>query len=73
MRTKSRSLEDDDDDYLHPLWLGILMLLTVVSVIGLSCLVRKRYGAELYLFYRRLCCRNQASQGKRHCRSEIPV
>lgn len=53
----------EDDEFLHPLWLGILILFTVIIVVGISCLVRKKFGSSILNFFNQLRCRNKSNQG----------
>jgi hypothetical protein len=69
MRTINK-YQNEDEELLHPLWLGILMLFTIIIVIGLSCCLRKQYGSQLRLLFNRLCCRNTIKKGKKQKNSK---
>jgi hypothetical protein len=48
--------QNEHDEFLHPLWLGILILFSVIIILGLLCFMRKKCGSQIrHLFYV-LCC-----------------
>jgi hypothetical protein len=52
------------DAYIHPLWLGIIMLFTVIIVMSIACLIRIKYGSQILHLFNRLCCRKKLNHGK---------
>ena len=59
-----RTTNKNHDDNLHPLWLGILLLFTVITVIGILCILRRKCGSKILHLFNRLCCRNKSNNGK---------
>jgi hypothetical protein len=55
---------NQNDEIFHPLWLGILILFSVMIIIGLFCCVRMKYGTPLRILFNRLCCRKIKKRGK---------
>ncbi|CAF0863054.1 unnamed protein product [Rotaria sordida] len=51
--------QDEHDEFLHPLWLGILLLFIVIVIISISCFIRKKFGSSICHLFNRLCCRNE--------------
>ncbi|CAF1262723.1 unnamed protein product [Rotaria sp. Silwood1] len=51
--------QDEHDEFLHPLWLGILLLFFVIIIIGLSCCVRKKFGSSIHHLFNLLCCKDE--------------
>ena len=49
---------NQNDEIFHPLWLGILILFSVMIIIGLFCCVRIKYGTPLRNLFNRLFGRN---------------
>jgi len=54
----------EDSELLHPFWLGLLMLFTIITIIGMLCFLRKKCGSHLCHLFNRLCCRNELNNGK---------
>jgi len=47
----NQTFDQYHDAYIHPLWLGIIMLFTVIIVMSIACLIRIKYGSQiLHLF-----------------------
>ncbi|CAF3815555.1 unnamed protein product [Rotaria magnacalcarata] len=42
-----------DDGSLHPLWLGILILIFVITIIGISCCLRIRFASQCHKLFSR--------------------
>ncbi|CAM4790699.1 unnamed protein product [Rotaria magnacalcarata] len=42
-----------DDGSLHPLWLGILILIFVITIIGISCCLRIRFASQCHKIFSR--------------------
>jgi hypothetical protein len=62
-----RTLEKDysqDDEFIHPLWLGILLLFSVIIIIGTLCCLRIKCGSQLRHLLMRLFGRNIETTGK---------
>jgi hypothetical protein len=57
---------NQDDDFIHPLWLGILLLLSVITIIGTLCCLRIKFGSKLLHLLNRLFCRNIETNGKKN-------
>lgn len=57
-----------DDEFLHPFWLGLLMLFTVTIVVGIVCFLRKKFGTCICHLFNRLCCKKQLDDGKKRKR-----
>ena len=53
-----------NDEIFHPLWLGILMLFSVMIIIGILCCIRIKCGAQLRALLNRLFGRNIKKNGK---------
>ena len=43
----SNAYENDNEEYLHPLWLGILILFAVITILSILCFIRKRCGSQI--------------------------
>lgn len=57
---RTRKYENDSDEYLHPFWLGLLMLFTVTTVIGAICFLRRKCGSRICNLFNYLRCKDQA-------------
>ncbi|CAF4296497.1 unnamed protein product [Rotaria socialis] len=42
-----------DEGSLHPLWLGILILIFVIAIIGISCCLRIRFASQCHKLFSR--------------------
>jgi len=62
--------QDEDDEFLHPFWLGLLMLFTVMIVIGISCFLRKKWGSHIRHLFNCLFCKNKLNNGKKRVKKE---
>ena len=62
---RSKKYYNEDDEYLHPFWLGLIMLFTVTFVIGAICLLRKRCGSRFRYLFDRLRCKDELYIGKK--------
>lgn len=62
MRTIDR-YNNQNDEYVHPFWLGISLLFSVMIIIGLVCCVRVKYGKRLSHLCNRLFGRNISTNG----------
>jgi len=60
-----KKYQDENDEFLHPFWLGLLMLFTVTFVIGILCFLRKKCGSHIRHLFNCLCCKNQLNNGKK--------
>ncbi len=52
------------DEFIHPLWLGILILFSVIIIIGTLCCLRIKCGSQLCHLLTRLFGRNIETNGK---------
>lgn len=64
MRTIGR-YNRQDDEFVHPLWLGILLLFSVMTIIGTICCLKIKCGSQLCHLLNRLCGRNNEMNGKK--------
>ena len=44
---RSNKYEDKNEEYLHPFWLGILLLLTVITILSILCFIRRKCGSQI--------------------------
>jgi len=58
---RNRKYENDSDEYLHPFWLGLLMLFTVTTVIGTICFIKKKCSSNLRYLFNCLRCEHRSS------------
>ena len=56
---------NQNDEYFHPLWLGILLLFIVITIIGIVCCLRIKCGSELRHLINRLFGRHNETNGNR--------
>lgn len=54
---------NQNDEYIHPFWLGILILLSVMTIIGTLCCLRVRFGEQLRYLCNKLFGRDTQSNG----------
>lgn len=54
----------DEHMLLHPLWLGSLLLFSVIIIIGISCFIRKKFGKSIQNLYNKLCCKSGSNTSK---------
>ena len=59
-----QTFDGQDDEFIHPLWLGILLLFSVVIIIGTLCCLRIKFGSQLRHLLMRLIGRNIETNGK---------
>jgi hypothetical protein len=60
-----KKYQDEDDEFLHPFWLGLLMLFTVVIVIGMICFLQKKCSSHIRYLFNCLRCKNELNNGKK--------
>ncbi len=65
MQKLKNKYSDEFDEFLHPFWLGLIMLFTIIITIGIFCFLRKKFGTHLRYFFNYLCCRNKLNNGKK--------
>jgi hypothetical protein len=53
------------DEVFHPFWLGLIMLFTIITVVGMVCLIWKKCGLRLRCLFNRLRGRNELNDGKK--------
>ncbi|CAF0756690.1 unnamed protein product [Adineta steineri] len=53
------------DEPLHPLWLGILMLFSVMIILGILCFMRRKCGSQIHHVFKVLCCGSEHSNEHR--------
>ncbi|CAF1060522.1 unnamed protein product [Adineta ricciae] len=51
---------NQDDELLHPLWIGILLLLSIIIIVGLVCYIRVKCHSQVRLLCNRLFRRKTA-------------
>ncbi|CAF0755100.1 unnamed protein product [Didymodactylos carnosus] len=44
----------NDDELMHPFWLGLLFLFIILAVLSVLCLIRKKFGSRMMSFYQNL-------------------
>jgi len=54
-----------NDEFVHPLWLGTLILFIVMTIIGIICCLRIKCGSQLSHLLNRLFGRNNETNGKK--------
>ncbi|CAF0969709.1 unnamed protein product [Adineta ricciae] len=43
----SNIYEDKNEEYLHPFWLGILLLFAVITILSILCFIRRKCGSQI--------------------------
>ncbi|UJR37756.1 hypothetical protein I4U23_030449 [Adineta vaga] len=61
---------DEQDEFLHPFWLGILILLVVITVLSILCFIRKKCGSQIEALLKSICCGNNYNIENRSKRSK---
>lgn len=56
--------QEEHEEFLHPLWLGLIMLFAVILGVGMLCIVRRKYGAQLCRALNRFCGTTEVPTGK---------
>ncbi|UJR08500.1 hypothetical protein I4U23_012766 [Adineta vaga] len=56
---------NQEDEFMHPLWIGILLLLSIIIIIGLFCCIRIKCHSQLRILRDRLFRRNTAKKNAR--------
>ncbi len=56
---------NQDDEFVHPLWLGILILFSVMIIISMLCCLRIKYGSQIRHLLNKLFGRNSETNGKK--------
>ncbi len=54
-----------DDEFVHPLWLGMLILFSVLTIIGTFCCLRIKCGPQIRHLFNTLFGRNNETNGKK--------
>lgn len=62
MRTINKSFKQDDD-FIHPFWLEIFILFTVIMIIGILCCLRKKCGSSVQRLFKRLFSHKNEAHG----------
>jgi hypothetical protein len=55
---------DQNDEFFHPLWLGMLILFCVMTIVGFVCCLRIKCGTQLRIISNRLFGRKKKKPGK---------
>jgi hypothetical protein len=64
MRTVNK-FRSENDEFFHPLWLGIIILLCAIFIISITCCLRRKCGLQLCNSFNRLFGRNNKKNGKK--------
>ena len=62
---KNKKYVDEIEEIIHPFWLGLIMLFTVIILVGTLCIVRRKCRSNLRYLWNWLCCRSELNDGKK--------